>query len=366
MAKRDYYEVLGVDRGASEAEMKKAYRRLAMKYHPDRNPDNPDAEESFKEAKEAYEVLSNSQKRAAYDQFGHEGLSGAAGGGGGAGGFSDIFGDVFNDIFGGGGGRQNFRGADLRYHLDLTLEEAVAGTTQKIRIPVNVECKTCDGSGAKKGTDPVTCTTCGGHGQVRIQQGFFSVQQTCPHCRGNGKMIKDPCSDCHGEGLVQEHKTLSVKVPAGVDTGDRIRLTGEGEPGQGGAPAGDLYVEVQVKRHDVFTRDGSNLFCDVPISFVNATLGGDLEVPTLDGKATLKIPEGTQTGQQFRLRGKGVQSVRGGAVGDLLCRVIVETPVKLSKQQKELLQQFQESLDGSKKHSPKHSSWLDGVKRFFE
>jgi molecular chaperone DnaJ len=366
MAKRDYYEVLGVDRGTSEAEMKKAYRRLAMKYHPDRNPDNPDAEESFKEAKEAYEVLSNSQKRAAYDQFGHEGLSGAAGGGGGAGGFSDIFGDVFNDIFGGGGGRQNFRGADLRYHLDLTLEEAVAGTTQKIRIPVNVECKTCDGSGAKKGTDPVTCTTCGGHGQVRIQQGFFSVQQTCPHCRGNGKMIKDPCSDCHGEGLVQEHKTLSVKVPAGVDTGDRIRLTGEGEPGQGGAPAGDLYVEVQVKRHDVFTRDGSNLFCDVPISFVNATLGGDLEVPTLDGKATLKIPEGTQTGQQFRLRGKGVQSVRGGAVGDLLCRVIVETPVKLSKQQKELLQQFQESLDGSKKHSPKHSSWLDGVKRFFE
>jgi molecular chaperone DnaJ len=369
MAKRDYYEVLGVDRSASEAELKKAYRRMAMKYHPDRNPDNADAEEHFKEAKEAYEVLSDSQKRAAYDQFGHEGLSGAAGGGAGAGGFSDIFGDVFNDIFGGGGGggRQNFRGADLRYHLDLTLEEAVAGTTQKIRIPVNVECKTCDGSGAKKGTEPVTCTTCGGHGQVRIQQGFFSVQQTCPHCRGTGKIIKDPCPDCHGEGTVQEQKTLSVKVPAGVDTGDRIRLSGEGEPGQGGAPAGDLYVEVQVKRHDVFTRDGSNLFCDVPISFVSASLGGDLQVPTLDGKATLKIPEGTQTGQQFRLRGKGVQSVRGGAVGDLLCRVIVETPVRLSKEQKELLEQFQASLDGkAAKHSPKHSSWLDGVKKFFD
>jgi len=368
MAKRDYYEVLGVDRSASDAELKKAYRRMAMKYHPDRNPDNADAEEHFKEAKEAYEVLSDSQKRAAYDQFGHEGVNQSAGGGAGAGGFSDIFGDVFNDIFGGaGGGRQNFRGADLRYHLDLTLEEAVAGTTQKIRIPVNVECKTCDGSGAKKGTEPVTCTTCGGHGQVRIQQGFFSVQQTCPHCRGTGKMIKDPCQDCHGEGTVQEQKTLSVKVPAGVDTGDRIRLSGEGEPGQGGAPAGDLYVEVQVKRHDVFTRDGSNLFCDVPISFVSASLGGDLEVPTLDGKATLKIPEGTQTGQQFRLRGKGVQSVRGGAVGDLLCRVIVETPVRLSREQKELLTQFQESLDGkASKHSPKHSSWLDGVKKFFD
>jgi molecular chaperone DnaJ len=369
MAKRDYYEVLGVSRNATEAEIKKAYRRMAMKYHPDRNPDNAEAEEHFKEAKEAYEILSNSQKRAAYDQFGHAGVDQSAGGGQGAGGFSDIFGDVFNDIFGaaGGGGRQNYRGADLRYHLDLSLEEAVAGTTAKIRIPVNVECKTCGGSGAKKGTEPVTCSTCAGHGQVRIQQGFFSVQQPCPHCRGTGKQIKDPCGDCHGEGLVQEHKTLSVKVPAGVDTGDRIRLAGEGEPGQGGAQAGDLYVEVQVKRHDVFTRDGSNLFCDVPISFVTASLGGELEVPTLEGKASLKVPEGTQTGQQFRLRGKGVQSVRGGAVGDLMCRVIIETPVKLSKQQKELLQQFQESLEGGAgKHSPKHSSWLDAVKKFFD
>jgi len=367
MAKRDFYDTLGVSRTATEAEIKKAYRRMAMKYHPDRNPDNADAEEHFKEAKEAYEVLSNSQKRAAYDQFGHAGVDQSAGGRQGAGGFSDVFGDVFNDIFGGGGGRQNYRGADLRYHLDLSLEDAVAGTTEKIRIPVSVSCETCDGSGAKKGSQPVTCSTCGGHGQVRMQQGFFSVQQACPHCHGTGQMIKDPCNDCHGEGQIQDHKTLSVKVPAGVDTGDRIRLTGEGEAGTGGASSGDLYVEVQVKRHDVFTRDGSNLFCDVPISFVTASLGGDLEVPTLSGKASLKIPEGSQTGQQFRLRSKGVKSVRGGAIGDLMCRVIIETPVKLSKKQKELLQEFDKTLQGSgSKHSPKHSSWMDAVKKFFD
>ncbi|OUR65589.1 molecular chaperone DnaJ [Methylophaga sp. 42_25_T18] len=367
MAKEDFYDTLGVSRTATEAEIKKAYRRMAMKYHPDRNPDNADAEEHFKEAKEAYEILSNSQKRAAYDQFGHAGVDQSAGGQRGAGGFSDVFGDVFNDIFGAGGGRQNFRGADLRYHLDLSLEEAVAGTTAKIRIPVSVSCETCDGSGAKKGTQPVMCTTCGGHGQVRMQQGFFSVQQPCPHCRGTGQMIKEACGDCHGEGQIQEHKTLSVKVPAGVDTGDRIRLSGEGEAGSGGAGAGDLYVEVQVQRHDVFTRDGSNLYCDVPISFVTASLGGDLEVPTLSGKASLKIPDGTQTGQQFRLRSKGVKSVRGGAVGDLMCRVIIETPVKLSKKQKELLQEFETTLQGSgSKHSPKHSSWLDAVKKFFD
>jgi len=369
MAKQDYYEILGVSRTATEAEIKKAYRRMAMKYHPDRNPDNAEAEAHFKEAKEAYEMLTDPQKRAAYDQFGHAGVDGSAGGRrGGSGGFSDIFGDVFNDIFGqSGGGRQSYRGADLRYHLDLTLEEAVAGTTQKIRIPVNVSCKTCDGTGAKKGTTPVTCTTCGGHGQVRMQQGFFSVQQACPHCHGTGKMLNDPCGDCHGEGQVQEHKTLSVKVPAGVDTGDRIRLSGEGEAGTGGAGPGDLYVEMQVQRHDVFTRDGSNLYCDVPISFVTAALGGDVEVPTLEGKASLKVPEGTQTGQQFRLRGKGVKSVRGGAIGDLLCRVVIETPVKLSKKQKELLQEFDETLQGShSKHSPKHSTWLDAVKKFFD
>ncbi len=368
MEKKDYYEVLGISRTATTVEIKKSYRRMAMKYHPDRNPDNADAEAHFKEAKEAYEVLSDAQKRAAYDQFGHAGVDQSAGGARGAGGFSDIFGDVFNDIFGAaGGGRQSYRGSDLRYHLELTLEQAVAGTTEKIRIPVHVECKTCNGSGAKKGTEPVTCTTCAGHGQVRMQQGFFQVQQPCPHCGGTGQMIKDPCPDCHGEGQIQEHKTLSVKIPAGVDTGDRVRLSGEGEPGTGGAGPGDLYVEVQVKRHDVFTRDGSNLYCDMPISFVTATLGGELEVPTLEGKASLKIPEGTQTGTQFRLRNKGIKSVRGGAVGDLMCRVILETPVKLSKKQKELLEQFEETLGGSRgKHSPKTSSWLDKVKDFFD
>lgn len=369
MEKQDYYETLGISRTATTVEIKKSYRRMAMKYHPDRNPDNAEAEAHFKEAKEAYEVLSDPQKRAAYDQFGHAGVDPSAAGASGAGGFSDIFGDVFNDIFGGSsrGGRQNFRGADLRYHMELSLEEAVAGTTEKIRIPVHVTCKTCGGSGAKKGTEPVTCTTCAGHGQVRMQQGFFQVQQPCPHCGGTGQMIKDPCTDCHGEGQIQEHKTLSVKIPAGVDTGDRIRLSGEGEPGTGGAGPGDLYVEVQVKRHNVFTRDANNLYCEMPISFITAALGGELEVPTLEGKADLKIPEGTQTGTQFRLRGKGVKSVRGGAVGDLMCRVIVETPVKLSKKQKELLEQFEKTLDGNHgKHSPKTSSWLDKVKDFFE
>ena len=369
MEKQDYYETLGVSRTATAAELKKAYRRMAMKYHPDRNPDNADAEAHFKEAKEAYEMLSDAQKRAAYDQFGHAGVDQSAGGhrGGGAGGFSDIFGDVFNDIFGAsGGGRRNYRGADLRYHLDLSLEDAVAGTTVKIRIPVHLNCKTCDGSGAKKGTKPVTCTTCAGHGQVRIQQGFFAVQQPCPHCHGTVQMIKESCRVCHGEGQIEEHKTLSVKVPPGVDTGDRIRLSGEGEAGTNGAEAGDLYVEVQVQHHDVFTRDGSHLYCEMPISFVTASLGGDLEVPTLAGKASLKIPEGTQTGQQFRLRGKGVKPVRGGAVGDLMCRVVIETPVKLSSRQKEILQEFDETMQGSHKHSPKHSTWLDAVKKFFD
>ena len=370
MAKREFYEILSISRTATEVEIKKAYRRMAMKYHPDRNSDDAGTEEKFKEAKEAYEILSDPQKRAAYDQFGHAGVDQSMGGGsqGGAGGFSDVFGDVFNDIFGAsGGGQQSYRGADLRYHLELSLEDAVAGTTVKIRIPIHIECKTCDGSGAKSGTQPVTCTTCGGHGQVRMQQGFFSVQQPCPHCAGTGKIIKSPCRDCGGEGQIQEHKTLSVKVPAGVDTGDRIRLSGEGEPGQGGAGPGDLYVEVQVQNHDVFTRDDNNLSCDVPVSFTSAALGGDIEVPTLSGKASLKVQEGTQTGQQFRLRGKGVKSVRSGVTGDLVCRVIIETPIKLSKKQKKLLEEFDKTLAGSRsKHSPKQSSWLDGVKKFFD
>src|SRR5690554_1951769 len=370
MAKRDYYEVLGVERGASEAELKKAYRRLAMKYHPDRNPDDKEAEEKFKEANEAYEILTDANKRAAYDQYGHAGVDpnmGAGAGGFGGGNFSDIFGDVFGDIFGGGGrGRSSVqRGSDLRYTLELDLEEAVRGTTVTIKVPTLVGCKTCDGSGAKKGTKPTTCTTCGGHGQVRMQQGFFAVQQTCPRCHGTGQMISDPCRECQGQGRVEEHKTLSVKIPPGVDTGDRIRLTGEGEAGVNGGPPGDLYVVVQVREHKIFQRDGKNLYCEVPISFVDAALGGELEVPTLDGRVKLKIPPETQTGRLFRLRAKGVSSVRGGGPGDLLCRVVVETPVNLSGRQKELLRGFQADLEGGR-NSPRQTSWFEGVKKFFD
>lgn len=372
MAKRDYYEVLGVERGASEAELKKAYRRLAMKYHPDRNPDDKAAEEKFKEANEAYEVLSDASKRAAYDQYGHAGVDpqmGAAGAGfGGGASFSDIFGDVFSDFFGGARGQRGGpqRGSDLRYTLELSLEEAVRGTTVTIRVPTLVTCKTCHGSGAKKGSSPTTCSTCGGIGQVRMQQGFFSVQQTCPRCHGSGKMITDPCDDCHGQGRVEEYKTLSVKVPAGVDTGDRIRLAGEGEAGEQGGPTGDLYVVVNVREHDIFQRDGRDLYCEVPISFADAALGGELEVPTLDGRVKLKIPEGTQTGKLFRLRGKGVTPVRGGNAGDLMCRVVVETPVKLNRRQRELLEEFRRSLQSDSSHSPRASGWFEGMKRFFD
>ncbi len=367
MAKRDYYEVLGVSKDVDAAELKKAYRREAMKHHPDRNPDDPKAEEKFKEANEAYEVLSDDQKRAAYDRFGHAGVEGQAGGGGaGYSNFSDIFGDVFGDIFGGGGGRRGgpARGSDLRYNLELNLEEAVKGTTTQIKVPTLVSCKVCSGSGAKAGSKPITCTTCGGHGQVRMQQGFFSVQQTCPNCRGRGTIISDPCKSCHGQGRVEETKTLSVKVPAGVDTGDRIRLSGEGEAGDSGGPSGDLYVQVHVREHAIFKREGADLYCEVPIDFVDAALGGELEVPTLDGRVKLKVPPETQTGKLFKLRGKGVTPVRGGGVGDLLCRVVVETPVNLTNKQKEMLRDFQASMKGGK-FSPKQSSWLDGVKKFF-
>ncbi|MFS1523891.1 molecular chaperone DnaJ [Microbulbifer sp. 2304DJ12-6] len=370
MSKRDYYEVLGVERGASDAELKKAYRRVAMKFHPDRNPDDKEAENRFKEANEAYEILADSQKRAAYDQFGHAGVEGQMGGGsgGGFGGFSDIFGDVFGDIFGGGGGGGRrggpARGSDLRYDLELDLEDAVRGTTVKIRIPTLAACDICHGSGAKPGSSPQTCATCGGAGQVRMQQGFFSVQQTCPKCRGRGSIISDPCGRCHGRGRVEETKTLSVKVPPGVDTGDRIRLSGEGEAGPDGGPAGDLYVQVVVKEHELFQRDGKNLYCEVPISFAAAALGGELEVPTLEGKVKLKIPAESQTGKLFRLRGKGVAPVRGGATGDLLCRVVVETPVNLSGKQKELLQTFASTLS-EKKNAPRQTGWFEGVKSFF-
>ncbi|WP_273858666.1 molecular chaperone DnaJ [Photobacterium sp. GSS17] len=376
MSKRDFYEVLGVARDASERDIKKAYKRLAMKFHPDRNQGDEQAAEKFKEVKHAYEILTDPQKRAAYDQYGHAAFEQGGGfGGGGFGGgadFGDIFGDVFGDIFGGGGrrgGQQRAqRGADLRYNMELTLEEAVRGCTKEIRVPTLVHCDTCDGSGAKKGTSATTCGTCHGSGQVQMRQGFFAVQQTCPHCHGRGKIIKEPCGTCHGQGRKEETKTLSVKIPAGVDTGDRIRLTGEGEAGEFGAPAGDLYVQVHVAQHHIFERDGNNLYCEVPVSFTMAALGGEVEVPTLDGRVKLKVPAETQTGRMFRMRGKGVKSVRGGAVGDLICKLVVETPVNLSARQKELLQELEETLGGSaaKKHKPKSEGFFDGVKKFFD
>jgi len=376
MAKADYYETLGVARNASEAEITKAFRRLAMKHHPDRNPDDKNSELRFKEAKEAYEILSDSQKRAAYDQFGHAGVDpsmagGAAGGFYGAGGnanFADIFGDVFGDIFGSGGrrGAQSNRGADLRYSLELSLEDAVHGTDVKIRVPTTESCETCKGSGSKPGTKPSVCRTCEGHGQVRMQQGFFSIQQTCPTCRGAGQRITDPCATCHGQGRVQKTKTLSVKVPAGVDEGDMIRLSGEGEAGSRGAAAGDLFVQVHLKPHAIFKREHDDLFCEMPLSFATAVLGGELDAPTLEGPTTIKIPAGTQTEKTFRLRGKGVRNVRNGHVGDLYCRVSIETPVNLTGDQKELLREFEESLKrGGDRHSPRESSWLERLKGFF-
>jgi len=375
MAKRDYYEVLGVSKSASADEIKKAYRRLAMKHHPDRNKDDSEAEDRFKVAKEAYEVLKDDDKRSTYDRFGHDGLRGAAGGGAGgfgAEGFGDIFGDVFGDIFGGGGrrgggGPQVFRGADLGHELKLDLEKAVAGDNVKIDVPTQVACDTCKGSGAKKGSEPVQCSTCGGVGQVRMQQGFFSIQQTCPACKGAGTTIAEPCTDCHGRGRVRKTRTLAVKVPAGVDDGDRIRLSGEGEAGRNGGPAGDLYVEIRVNPHKIFERDGSNLSCEVPVSIATATLGGDVELPTLDGNVALKVPAGTQSGKVFRLRGKGVRTVRDTRQGDLFAQVAVETPVNLTTEQKDLLEKFDASVQsGGERHSPRAGGWLDTVKRFFE
>lgn len=376
MSKRDYYEVLGVTRGAPEAEIKKAYRRLAMKFHPDRNPGDKSAENKFKEAKEAYEVLTDAHKRAAYDQFGHAGVDASAAAGARGGGFNpadafgDIFGDMFGDIFGGGRrgsrGQRVYRGADLRYPLELDLEQAVFGDSVTLRVPTLVRCEVCNGSGARKGSQPQTCPTCAGQGQVRMQQGFFSLQQTCPRCHGSGTVISEPCPRCHGEGRVEESRKLSVKIPPGVDSGDRIRLAGEGEAGPQAGPAGDLYVEIHVRAHAIFTRDGADLLCAVPVSLMTAALGGEVEVPTLGGKVVLKIPSETQSGRVLRLRGKGVKPVRGGGTGDLLCRIEVETPVNLSREQKDLLRQIDASLrSGGAQHSPRHLSWLEGVKRFF-
>ncbi|MFA7270675.1 MAG: molecular chaperone DnaJ [Sterolibacterium sp.] len=372
MAKRDYYEILGINRDASEDEIKKAYRKLAMKFHPDRNPDNPKAEEQFKEAKAAYEILSDASKRAAYDQYGHAGVDqqSGMGGGPGMGGFGDAFSDIFGDIFGGGrggGGRSNvYRGADLRYNLEISLEDAARGSETRIRIPTMEECESCKGTGAKKGTEPKTCPTCSGHGQVRMQQGFFSIQQTCPKCHGTGRFIAEPCISCHGAGRVKQHKTLSVKIPSGIDEGDRIRLSGEGEHGVNGGPPGDLYVQIHLKPHAVFQRDHDDLHCEMPVSFAAAALGGEIEIPTLDGVARLKIPAETQTGKVFRLRGKGIKGVRSIGHGDLLCHVVVETPIHLTERQKELLLEFEAiNAEDTGKHNPRAKSWMDKVKDFF-
>ncbi len=373
MSKQDYYQTLGLQKNSSDAEIKKAYRKLAMKYHPDRNPDDKTAEMKFKEAKEAYEVLSDNQKRAAYDQFGHAGVNNQAGMGGGfnsGDAFNDIFGDMFGDIFGNARGQRRQssaqRGADLRYELDLDLEQAVFGETIKINIPSLIGCDTCAGSGAKKGTQATRCLRCEGRGSVRVQQGFFTLQQTCPECRGAGQTIKDPCIDCSGSGRVQKERTISIKIPPGVDQDDRIRLSSEGEAGMKGGPSGDLYVDVNIRSHPIFKREGSNLFCEVPISFTKAALGGTVEVPTIDGAVNLTIPTETQSGEVFRLRGKGVQSYRDRVLGDLFCNIQIETPVNLNADQKNILKSFEESISKSKKeHRPNKNKWTESVKNFF-
>jgi molecular chaperone DnaJ len=376
MSKRDFYEVLGVPKNASDDEIKKAYRKLAMKFHPDRNQGDKakEAEVKFKEVKEAYEMLSDGQKRAAYDQYGHAGVDpnmrGGPGGAEGFNGFGEAFGDIFGDIFGqqrrGASGRQVYRGNDLSYALEITLEDAANGKDAQLRIPSWDECNTCHGTGAKPGTSAKTCTTCNGSGQVQMRQGFFSVQQTCPHCRGSGKIIPDPCNSCHGQGKIKSQKTLEVKIPAGIDDGMRIRSTGNGEPGTNGGPPGDLFIEIRIKKHDIFERDGDDLHCAVPISFTTAALGGEIRVPTLAGEAAIDIPEGTQNDKQFRLRGKGIKGLRASFPGDLYCHITVETPVKLTEHQRKLLKELDESLkQGGNKHSPVEGGWADKLKRFF-
>ena len=374
--KRDFYEILGVPKTASDEEIKKSYRKLAMKFHPDRNQGDATAEVKFKEAKEAYEMLSDAEKRSAYDQFGHAGVDpnmrGGAGGAAGFGGFGESFGDIFGDIFGqtrrqqGAGGKQVFRGNDLSYAMDITLEEAAVGKESQIRIPSFEECSTCEGTGAKPGTSVKTCATCQGQGVVQMRQGFFSVQQTCPNCRGGGKTITDPCTPCHGQGKIKKQKTLEIKIPAGIDDGMRIRSSGNGEPGTNGGPSGDLFIEIRLQKHDVFQRDGDDLHCAVPISFTTAALGGEIAVPTLSGEAAIDLPEGTQTGKQFRLRGRGIKGVRSSFPGDLYCHITIETPVKLSEPQRKLLKELDESLKkGGAKHKPSEAGWADKLKNLF-
>ena len=372
MSKRDYYEVLGVARNAADDELKKAYRRCAMKYHPDRNPGDAAALASFKECKEAYEVLSDPSRRRLYDAHGHAAFEHGMGGGGagpgaGFGDMGDIFGDIFGNIFGGGAGRGPRRGADIGYVMELDLEEAVAGVEKRIELPTLAACGDCDGSGSEDGKLE-TCGTCHGRGQVRMQRGIFTMQQPCPHCAGRGQIIANPCKTCHGNGRVEEEKVLSVKVPAGVDSGDRIRLAGEGEAGPAGSPPGDLYVEVRVRPHGIFVRDGDDLHCEVPIRISQAALGDTIRVPTLDGEVELRIPAETQTGKQFRLRDKGVKSVRSRSPGDLYCKAVVETPVNLTTEQRELLEQFEATFvgEGARRHSPKASTFMDGVKGFWD
>jgi len=383
MAKRDYYEVLGVAKNASDDDIKKAYRKLAMKHHPDRNQgdDAKKAEERFKEAKEAYEMLSDPQKRAAYDQYGHAGVDPSMAGGGfrggpgpeGFGGFAEAFGDIFGDIFGGGGarrgggGHQVYRGADLSYSMEISLEEAAQGKDTQIRIPSWDSCETCHGSGAKPGTSAKTCSTCGGSGTVHLRQGFFSIQQTCPHCHGSGRVIPDPCLTCSGAGKVKKQKTLEVKIPAGINEGMRIRSVGNGEPGTNGGPPGDLYIEIRIKQHEIFERDGDDLHCTVPVTLTLAALGGNIAVPTLAGKAEIELPEGTQHGKTFRLRGKGIKGIRSSYPGDLYCHVTVETPVRLTEHQRKLIKELDESLKkGGERHSPSAKSWTDKVKDLFK
>jgi molecular chaperone DnaJ len=376
MAKRDYYEVLGVPKNASEDDIKKAYRKLAMKFHPDRNQGDgaKQAEEKFKEAKEAYEMLSDGQKRAAYDQYGHAGVDPSMGRGPGAegfGGFAEAFGDIFGDIFGGGGrrggGQQVYRGSDLSYAMEITLEEAAAGKDSQIRIPSWDTCDTCHGTGAKPGTSPKTCSTCNGAGAVHMRQGFFSIQQTCPHCQGNGKVIPDPCITCNGAGKIKRQKTLEVKIPAGINEGMRIRSAGNGEPGTNGGPPGDLYIEIRIKKHDIFEREGDDLHCSVPVGMTTAALGGAIEVPTLGAKAEINLPEGTQHGKTFRLRGKGVKGIRSSYPGDLYIHIAVETPIKLTDSQRRLLKELDESFKGAgDRHSPNAKSWTDRVKDLFK